>query len=149
MDRPLLDKGITKTKKIIRYFNRNKITADLIISSPATRAYETAKLIAEGIGYPVKKIVTERAVYDGSPERILDLIYSTPDDVNSLMLFGHNPTITNLANLFLHPGIEMMPTTGVLCLTFDTNNWEKVPSVNAVMKFAVSPKTADKYGKEA
>jgi phosphohistidine phosphatase len=140
MERPLMEKGIARTKKIIRFLNKQKITVDLMISSPAVRAYETARLIAEGIDYPVKKIEKNMTIYDGSIDRILDLIYGTPNEVRSLMIFGHNPTITNLVNLFLHPGIEMMPTTGIVCLSFETDKWEEVPSVKGVQKFIISPK---------
>ena len=111
-----------------------------MISSPAVRAYDTAKLMAAGLYYPVNKIKIDRKIYDGYYDRILDVIYGTSNDVNSLMIFGHNPTITNLANLFLHPGIEDMPTSCVVCLSFKTDKWEDIPSTEATQEFVVFPK---------
>jgi len=140
IERPLLDKGIYKTQKIIHYLNERAIKIDLMISSPAVRAFQTAILIAHGIGYPEDKIRVERKIYDGYYDRILDLIYETPDEINSLMLFGHNPTITHLANLFLHPGIELLPTTGTVCISFDTEKWQSIPSVEPVSEFIIFPK---------
>jgi phosphohistidine phosphatase len=139
-NRPLLKKGIARTKLVIQYFIDHGIATDLILSSPATRAVETARLVAKGIGYPVKDIRTEHKIYEGPYDLILDLIYETPMEVGSLMIFGHNPTVTNLANLFLHPGIEMIPTSGVVCIGFKTDRWNGIPSAEAVLEFQVSPK---------
>jgi len=140
MKRPLIASGIRKTQLIINYFNNNRITPGLLISSPALRAHETAVLIAKGTGYPVDKIREERKIYDEYIDRILDLIYETPDQFDSLMIVGHNPTITHLANLFLHPGIDQLPTSGVVCISFDTDKWETIPKSQPKEKFVVFPK---------
>ncbi|MFZ4521394.1 MAG: SixA phosphatase family protein [Bacteroidales bacterium] len=139
-DRPLIPRGQKKTKLIVDFLLKRETTIDLMISSPALRAYETAKIIAAGLNYPVNKIKTDRKIYDGYYDRILDIIYGTPNDANSLMIFGHNPTITNLANLFLHPGMENMSTSCVVCLSFDTDKWEDIPSKEAIQEFIVFPK---------
>ncbi len=140
VDRPLLPKGHKKTKLIVDYLLKRETSVDIIISSPAARAYETAKIVAEGLNYPVNKIKTDRKIYDGYNDRILDIIYGTSNEINSLMIFGHNPTITHLANLFLHPGIESMATSCIVCLSFDTDKWESIPSIDAVQEFIVFPK---------
>lgn len=144
IERPVIENGVRKTKRIIAFLNEKGILADLILSSPATRAFQTAVMIAEGTGYPVDRIRVERKIYEEYYDRILDLIYATPNEVNSLMVFGHNPTITHLANLFLNPGIDALPTTGVACISFDTNAWEKIPSVEPRREFIVTPKMLKK-----
>jgi phosphohistidine phosphatase len=140
MERPLIEKGFKRTMKIIRFLNEHDVKIDLMISSPAERAYQTAVLVAKGIGYPKDKILMDRKIYDGYYDRILDLIYATSNEVNSLMIFGHNPTITHLANLFLHPGIDFLPTAGTICISFDTDKWESLPAVDPVSEFIVFPK---------
>ncbi|MFC2102550.1 histidine phosphatase family protein [Bacteroidota bacterium] len=139
-ERPLMTKGIERSQRIIGFLKERGVAPDLMISSPAVRAFETAKLFAQGLAYPLKKIALDQKIYDGYYDRILDIIYATPNDVNSLMIFGHNPTITNLANLFLHPGIDDMPTSTVVAIGFDTLKWEEVPNVAARQLFIVSPK---------
>jgi phosphohistidine phosphatase len=139
-DRPLLDKGVKRTEKVIRFLKERNVKIDLMISSPAERALKTAVLMANGLGYPEDKIRLERKIYDGYYDRILDLIYSVPNDVDAVMIFGHNPTITHLSNLFLHPGIEPLPTTGTVCISFDTQKWESIPAVEPVREFVVFPK---------
>jgi len=137
--RPLMPKGIKKTKLIVDFLVKRETKIDLIISSQAVRAFETARILAKGIHYPVDKIKIERKIYDGLYDRILDVIYGTGNESDSLMMVGHNPTITSVANLFLHPGIEDMPTSAVVCLSFDTGKWESIPSVVAKKEFVVFP----------
>ncbi|MCX6247919.1 MAG: histidine phosphatase family protein [Bacteroidetes bacterium] len=140
LERPLMEKGIKRTQKINRFLNERGVKIDLMISSPAERAFQTALMIARGIGYPEEKIVVDRKIYDGYYDRILDLIYASPNEVDSLMIIGHNPTISHLANLFLHPGVDLLPTTGTVCISFATDKWESVPSVDPVSEFVVFPK---------
>jgi phosphohistidine phosphatase len=139
-DRPLIPKGVQKTELIIGFLRKRDTIFDLIISSPAVRAYETAKLVATGLNYPVENIQLDRKIYDGYYDRILDIIYGTSNEVNSVAIFGHNPTITHLANLFLHPGIENMPTSSVVCLSFPTDKWEEIPANDPLKEFFTTPK---------
>ena len=138
--RTLLPKGIEKTKRIAEYLIKEGVKPGLMISSQAVRAYETAKILADCLDYPVKQILLDRRVYDGPYDRMLDLIYATPNDIDSLMIVGHNPLITQLANLFLHPGIDGMPTSAVVCVLFQSEKWEDIPVSRSEKKFYIFPK---------
>jgi len=139
-ERPLIQKGFEKTRKIIDYLNQHRIRPSRIISSPAIRALDTARLLAKGTGYPENEIFIERRIYDGYFDPILDLIYGQPDSADSVMIVGHNPTITQIVNLFVHPGIEGMPTSAVAAVAFDTAEWNKIPLINARLEFYIYPK---------
>jgi len=125
---------------VIEFLKKRGVRPDLILSSPAVRALETARLFAVGLDYPEKDIVVDRKIYDGYYDRLLDLIYETQNAIGSLMIFGHNPTITNLANLFLHPGIDELSTSSVVAIRFDTRQWEEIPNAKSRQLFIVSPK---------
>jgi phosphohistidine phosphatase len=139
--RPLLPKGIQRSKKAIRFLNEKQVKADKIVSSPAVRAFETAKLIADGIGFPKKNIVLDPCIYDGPVRKIMSLIYATEDEVNILMIFGHNPLITQLAAHFLGPEVEFIPTMGIACISFDVDKWNAIPLAHAKNEFILLPKT--------
>jgi phosphohistidine phosphatase len=139
-ERPLTPKGIEKTSLVSAWLRGREITPGLIISSHAVRAYETAVIVAKALGYPVKDIRVEPKIYTGLYDKILDIIYSTPNDITSLMIFGHNPTISQLANLFLHPGIGEMGTSAVVAISFSTDRWEEVSLSRAGRLFFVFPK---------
>ncbi len=124
--RPLLVKGENNTKIISDYFQTNNITVDLIITSHAIRAFETAKIIAAAIKYPENDIKTDRQVYFADGEGLFDPLYDLPDNINSVILVGHNPAITNFANHFIENKIDNMPTSGVLCISFNIDNWQDI-----------------------
>ena len=139
-DRPLMDTGIKKTNKIIKFLIERKVFPELIISSPAVRAFETARIIAQGIGYPEEKIVTEAALYDSSADDYIQIIENLRNEINSVMIFGHNPTITYAANSFLKKATEMIPTSGVVSVTFDTDKWSEVRKAKVKREFFIFPK---------
>ena len=143
-DRPLMEIGKKRTRKVIQFFLDKKVRIDLIISSPAVRAYETAKIIAKGIGYPIKSIKLEPDIYEGEPDRIIDMICRTDNDYSGLMIVGHNPSLTYLTNHFLKPGIEILPTSGVAAISFKADSWENIPGADASCEFLLYPKQLKK-----
>lgn len=139
-DRPLLPVGIKKTKKVIEFLKSSKVKPDLFVSSSAVRAYETAKLIAEGIGYEVDKIVISKALYHAGIDEIYDELFSIDNSINSVMIFGHNPTLTDFVNDFIRSEIDNLPTTGVVSIEFKTNSWEMIPNAKFKLNFVVFPR---------
>ena len=140
IERPLLEKGIVKTRKVIRFLQERKITIDLMISSPAVRALETARLFADGLNYPEDKIIFASEIYEGNTDEILSVISATANDVGTLMLFGHNPNITLLASLLLQSDIDYLPTSGITCISFPAEKWKKISSVKGKEEFHVYPR---------
>lgn len=139
-ERPLMQKGVKKTAKISQYLSEMDVEPDMIISSTAVRAYETACLIAKGLNYPVDKIQKEASLYLSDNEEILNLIFGVDNKYKSLMIFGHNPTFTSFANQFLSEKIDWMPTSAVVAVKFDTDNWENICLSDKQLKFVVFPK---------
>jgi phosphohistidine phosphatase len=139
-NRPLLDAGIKRNRKIIKYLNNKNASVDMMISSPAVRTLETARLIAEGIDYPIENIYQEPSLYEAGLNDFLNVIYDVADEINSLMIVGHNFTITHVANFFLGPVIEILPTSGLVAISFDTEQWREISSVKPEQLFVVFPK---------
>jgi phosphohistidine phosphatase len=139
-DRILLPKGVKRTLKIGNFLKSRNIQADLIISSSANRAYETAAIIAGVIDYPLNKIDKQASFYNAEDSTILDHLFSIDNEINSVMIFGHNPTFTNLANIFLGDIIDWMPTTAVLSINFATHKWEDLMLADKKKNFLVTPK---------
>ncbi len=139
-DRKLLPKGIERAHKIAQYLVKHRCFPDLIISSPAVRTRETAALLAKGLEYPVESISIEPSLYAAYEERILEVIFAVDDDIRTLMLVGHNPEFTDLANLFLDQPLEILPTTGVVALEFKTDHWNEISIAKRSTLFVVLPK---------
>jgi len=99
------------------------IRPSLIISSPAVRAYTTARYFAAELGYPLEFLQREEAIYLASLDDLLGVVMAQDDGFNSIMLFGHNPGLTEFAN-FLVPGLtNNLPTAGVVAVQIDQEDW--------------------------
>ena len=100
------------------------IRPSLIVSSPALRAWTTARAVAKAIGYPFEFLQREIGLYLASVDEILDVIVAQDPKFNSLMLVGHNPGFTSFAN-YLVPGLtNNLPTAGVVCVRIDQDHWD-------------------------
>ncbi len=139
-ERPLLEKGKKRTRKIIDFLLEKEVSVDHMISSHAVRALETARIIAHALQYPEENIRVSRQIYHASAEQLYDQFFDLSDDINSLMIVGHNPTFTNFANQFLEEKIDWLPTSGVVSISFDTRLWVNLPIARRKTNFVAIPR---------
>jgi len=139
-DRPLMPIGLKKTKKIVNYLNSKNVIPEIIISSTAVRAFETAKLIAEGIGYEIDSITKSKELYHAGLEEVYSELFAVDNIISSVMLIGHNPTLTDFVNDFVRPEIDNLPTSGVLCVEFNTNKWGNILNAKFKVNFVIYPR---------
>ncbi len=139
-ERPVLEKGVKRTKMVAKFLIEKKTRPDLIVSSDARRAYQTAVILAKKLGYPTEKISLSKMMYHAASQDVADIFYEIPENVNSLMLVGHNPTMTDFANQFLIEKTDWLPTSGVVSVSFDAAEWNKIFEVKPVVNFVVYPK---------
>jgi|WetSurMetagenome_2_1015567.scaffolds.fasta_scaffold296433_2 phosphohistidine phosphatase len=139
-ERPLMEVGRTRTRLIIQFLIEQEARPGLILCSHANRARETAVMVAEGLTYPAENIRVEPSIYHGNEDDLLSLIVALPDELDSVMIVGHNPTLTSVANHFLHEPIEWLPTSGIACFEFHTDLWENIKTAKKRTKFVISPK---------
>lgn len=139
-DRPLLEKGLKRSKLIIDYLHENETKVDLIVSSPAVRALATAEIFARALNYPVDNIRKERKLYFGDSDSFYEQFFDVPKHVNSMMLVGHNPAISTFANQFLEKKIDFLPTSGVVSISFNTDQWEKAGVAKRKVNFVIYPR---------
>ncbi len=139
--RPLLDKGKKRTKKVLDHLIKLRFhKPDLIISSHAVRAYETARMVARGLEYPENHIVQSKTLYEGDKDLITEQLYGLDDDIMSVMVVGHNPALTYFVNQWLEEPIEWLPTSGIVVLKIPVNHWSEIDMHKASTFFKVFPK---------
>jgi phosphohistidine phosphatase len=138
-DRMLTDTGVARTCKIAEFMAESKPAIDHIISSPAERAYDTALILADKLGIPVKKVTTNEVLFTGDDSDYLDVIEGLDDSLKSVMLVGHNPVITMFANRFASPKLESLPTTGVVSVHLETEKWADLKKAKVIQNFTVWP----------
>lgn len=121
--RPLNKRGKRDAPLMGQRIQAHGIRPSLILTSPATRAWETAKVVARELGYPREFLQRENALYHASPDDLLDVIVAQEVGFNNLMIVGHNPGLTDFAN-FLSPGVtDNLPTAGVVSVEIDQDDW--------------------------
>ncbi len=129
IDRPLNPRGINNAYLMARRFTENYQLPDLLITSPANRALYTAVIYARVLKLAWDRIVLNENIYMGYAEEIIKIIKSTDNKHDSIMIFGHNPTFTALANHFIKDQIDNIPTAGIVSITFKENEWKKIGKV--------------------
>jgi len=139
-DRPIIDKGIHNTNKIVKELIRFDVSIDKMICSKARRTLETAKIVARGLNYPIEKIESNPILYKSDVDDLSEIIKETEDDIYHLMIIGHNPTLTQFVNQFLVEEIEILNTSAMLAFEFETQNWFDFEKSKCKTKFILSPK---------
>ncbi|MDO1448995.1 histidine phosphatase family protein [Rhodocytophaga aerolata] len=139
-ERPLNKRGKKDAPLMGSLLRKQGITPDLIISSPAKRAFSTAKKMAKELAYPKDHILTFDKLYLSSPAALLEVIKSQPAEVRTLLVFGHNPELTQLVPLLCDHPIDSIPTSGVVSITFQTDTWQKIEKMNGRFDFFDYPK---------
>ena len=124
-DRPLANRGRRDAPKMGRRLAKREVKPDLILSSPARRALTTAEIIAKKLDYKLKNIVVDDRLYAGAVHGLLDVIHKLGDKQERVMLFGHNPELTELAHR-LSSKITHMPTCAVAEFKFNANSWSSI-----------------------
>ena len=125
-DRPLNKRGKENAPRMGDRLKKRQKMPDLIFSSTALRAKATAKCIGKKINFPIIKITFLRELYHASPNRLFDCISQAPDQADSIMFFGHNPGLTELAVNQWNIPILNLPTCGILKIQFKSDSWKLV-----------------------
>ena len=125
-DRPLNDRGLKNAPEMGRRLAKVNFAVDTIITSPATRAMTTAKIIAKEIGFDVKRIIQNEDIYGASINILLDLVRNLDEQDNKVMLVGHNPGFTVLCNRLCNVRIDNMPTCSIIQIQFNIRSWENI-----------------------
>lgn len=127
IDRPLNDRGYEDAYFLSNWFKKELPLPELILSSPATRALNTAFIFSRTFGMKESAVMLNEDLYESKMEDYLKVISSLDNIYNRIMVFGHNPAITNLTNeLNKDLLFENVPTCGIIKIGFDLNSWKDV-----------------------
>lgn len=143
--RTLVKAGEKKSMSMAKKLKREGVTPDLMISSTANRALETAHLFARNLNYPPHEIMVKDALYNEmSPEALLYVVRQVDDRYNSIMLFGHNPAFTDFASHLVRGFDQDIPKTGIVGIQFQRNSWKTVSKGSGKVEFFEYPKRVAK-----
>ena len=140
VDRPLKLRGVNDVYNMAKKLANKNIIPEYVISSPANRALNTAIIFMRVLNIPYKNITISNYLYFSPINEILKEIYKINNNVSSIMLFGHNPTFTNFANIFVKNQIDNIPTSGVVVLHFNVKKWDAIDKNNLCEEYFDFPK---------
>ncbi len=123
-DRPLNERGEMDAPFMADLLYRSGLTVDGILSSTAQRAYSTALAFAEVFGIPADDILRSRDLYHSDVYEMQTQLQALPEDWQSVLLFAHNPGLTDMANGLIHAErFDNVPTCGILLTQCPNQNW--------------------------
>ena len=130
LDRALNATGLQNATKMGINFHKKAVVFDIIISSPAVRALATATLVAEQVKYDSNRIHQNSEIYEACIRTLLKVVNQLKEEWSTVLLVGHNPSITYLAEYISKAEIGNMTTCGVAQLSFDNMTWEEISEGN-------------------
>ena len=122
--RPLSKRGEKNAAQIGDLLKERELVPQMILSSTAVRATETANIVSKAIGYS-GEINTKEKLYMAEADDILKLLRKLPDEIERVMVIGHNPGLESLIPM-LTERIESLPTAGVAYLTLPILHWKEL-----------------------
>ena len=138
-DRPLIEKGIVNNMAMAKQLLAKYPAPDLMISSHAARALHTAHIFAQVMGYPHARVQVDERLYLCEEDEASGIITCLPDEIESVMIVGHNPGLTYLAYAYARRGIESIPTSGVVTIRFKTNQWSEIGNAKSDLSGFLKP----------
>lgn len=140
IERPLNARGYSNANSMSLLFKNKQNNPELIITSPAVRAISTALIFARNIGYDSNLISIQKELYESTIKDYLSVVTHTDEQYQSLMLFGHNPSISNFAVSLCNSLPAEMSTCAIAGMRFDCKKWGDLKTVKGELFFFEFPK---------
>ncbi len=125
-ERPLNRRGKKDLSFMANRLKEFGIKPDLILSSPAKRAKKTTKKIASTIGYDEENIVYKESLYDSSYTNYRYLLDELNDNINSIFIIAHNPTLTDVGEKLSGAILTNIPTCSIVAIEFEVDSFKDI-----------------------
>lgn len=139
-ERPLNARGKKAAPFMAEILKKKNINIQLFITSPAERAFATAKKFADILDYPRNKILIVEKLYGATTYEILEIVNDLDNNLECVAIFGHNPDLTQFNNFLSDTYIDNIPTTGIVLLNFEVDTWKEIGRGVGKLQFFDYPK---------
>ncbi len=124
-DRPLNARGKIDAPDMAQRLQKAGFKPHLILTSSARRALDTARIFAETLHVSEANFKITPDLYHAGADKILKILGKLHENEKNVMLFGHNPGLTDLANQIGSFQLANLPTCGIYAVSF-TEYWDKI-----------------------
>ncbi len=139
-DRPLNNRGRRDAPFMGALLREQGILPDVITSSPAVRAFSTARAVAGALSYAENRITTDTRLYDASASEILAVVGEWSNAAGAVLLVAHNPGLTHAVNMITGAGLDNVPTSGIAVIDFDVKSWNATGQAKGRLRLFEYPK---------
>lgn len=139
-ERQLSQNGVTTCLQMGRFLKGQRVHPELIVSSPAIRAMETAKIIEKELLDSFPGIKQETELYNAGTTDILQVLHSQDDAVINLMIVGHNPGLSDLVSSLHQKEYVDLATCSLAVLHTTAPSWSKIRPQNTCLEARYFPK---------
>lgn len=141
-ERSLTTRGKRESRLMARILKSKEKNQGAVISSPAFRAIETAIIFCREFDVSPDGIQIVSELYSGfGPEGFSPLIARQDDDVHTITIFGHNPLITEMGAFYAADEPDVLPKTGIFCVSFDAAHWSEIEPESGKTEYFLVPKS--------
>ncbi len=140
IDRPLAGRGTRNAVTMANRLSELGLIPDLIFSSPASRALNTALIMSGAWGIEPASLQVHDELYMAYVSEIEQVVSRAPGKVLNLAIFGHNPSFTEYANIFLDEPLDNLPTAGVVVVTLESDRWKRIGRPHVTQTYVDYPK---------
>jgi len=140
IERPLAPRGLKDAPLMAEVMSKNGRLPEIMITSPALRAFTTCRIFCTELGLDIDAIVIQPELYLGDIALIKKLIQAAFVEADTICIFGHNPTFSVLANYFAPEFGGEMPTCGIVAITFNSSAPAKIEAGKGKMLWFEYPK---------
>lgn len=138
-DRSLTKRGHRHAEEMSERLRKKGITPERLISSPAQRALETAEIFADELGIERREIVQKIEIYEGGIDALAVIVRSLADEDNTVMLFGHNPTISHFVQWLTGKPADAMDTCGIAKIDMPIGHWREATEKSGTLAWYEYP----------
>jgi len=144
ISRALAERGERDARRIGERLREQRLHPALILTSPAARASHTARIVASAIDYAHESIALDRRLYLAEPAAILEIVAAQDAALETLLVVGHNPGLTDLVHRLLPDfDIDDMPTGAVVGVDYpDAVAWARLEDATAALSYYDFPKNS-------
>ena len=137
-ERPLNERGLRTAPFIGGLMKERGLVPDVIVSSPAMRAKQTAELVREAAGFEPEITFNER-IYEASVSTLIAVITELDNEADRVLLVGHNPGAEGLI-YYLNGEIAPMPTAALAIIELEIGSWAEIDGGRGTLKQVIRPK---------
>lgn len=137
-DRPLNSRGLNAARFMGELIFKRNLQPQVIVSSPAKRAKQTAVFVKE-IAEIKSPIIFDEKIYEASSRTLFNLVLEFDDKYESVLLVGHNPGLEDLVRILTRQTV-VLPTAALSKISLGIESWAKISVGCGNLDFLIRPK---------